>query len=158
MTSPSCCPLPAIPPRANPLSSPPLAAGHLHAPQDINKDTTWFGSGHQVILGILPALVDVFGDAAKFVRLRRNRLDVARSFAKKGGGPCTHRCIYCLCPLDPVVRCPVSGDVWASLNTFQRWVKLPSCGCIRAIFPHVLFVTSNLSHLDHTLPAVAYPG
>eukprot|EP00051_Salpingoeca_urceolata_P032807 m.17519 g.17519 ORF g.17519 m.17519 type:complete len:398 (-) comp5479_c0_seq1:54-1247(-) len=82
----------------------------------------WFGSGHQIILGLLPALADVFGDRARFIRLRRNRLDTAWSFAQKRGGPCTHRCVYCLCPLDPATRCPVRGEAWNSLSVYQKYL------------------------------------
>jgi hypothetical protein len=83
---------------------------------------TFFGSGHQVGLGMVPALIDVLGDRAKFVRLRRNKLDVAYSYAQKDGGPCTHRCIFCLCPLDAAARMPIPGEVWEQLSVFQQYL------------------------------------
>lgn len=46
-----------------------------------------FAAGHQIVLGIVPALADLLGPSGKFVRLRRNRLDVAYSFAQKKEGP-----------------------------------------------------------------------
>lgn len=84
---------------------------------------TFFASGHQVILGLIPALADILGDRARFLRLRRNRFDTAYSFYKsKNGdsGPCSGRCIFCLCPLDPLARCPVDAQVWEDLNPYQR--------------------------------------
>jgi hypothetical protein len=83
---------------------------------------TWFGSGHQITLGLIPALIDVLGDRAKFIRLRRNKLDIAYSYAQKNGGPCTSRCIFCLCPLDAAARMPVEGSTWGKLSIFQQYL------------------------------------
>ena len=82
----------------------------------------WFGSGHQIILGLLPALVDVLGSHAKFIRLRRNRFDTAYSFTQNHGDPCTDECKFCLCPLDSATRCPPHGHVWHKLNSFERYL------------------------------------
>ncbi|EGD77298.1 hypothetical protein PTSG_08392 [Salpingoeca rosetta] len=84
---------------------------------------TYFAAGHQIILGMLPALADILGDRVRFVRLRRNRFDTAYSYMPKRGGPCQQQCHYCLCPLDRAARCPApSGDVWNSLNSFQQYL------------------------------------
>eukprot|EP01147_Barroeca_monosierra_P002813 gene2813-5656_t len=84
---------------------------------------TYFAAGHQIILGILPALADILGHRAKFVRLRRSRLDTAYSFFQKRVGPCHKLCIYCICPLDPIARCPITSSVlWNQLNTFQQYL------------------------------------
>ena len=56
---------------------------------------TYFSSGHQIILGLLPALVKVLGNNAKFIRLRRNRLNTAYSYAtEKQTDPCHVRCSF----------------------------------------------------------------
>lgn len=88
----------------------------------MHRKHTWFASGYQVGLGTLPALADYFGASARFVRLRRNRIDLALSFSKKGRGPCSDRCLKCLCPLDTHVRCLVPGEIWGQLNVFQRYL------------------------------------
>lgn len=95
---------------------------HMLSKLEATRSDHFLGSGHQIILGVLPALVDTFRYSAKFVRLRRSRLDVAYSYYKKGSGPCAHRCILCLCPLDPATRCPVSSAVWGTLSVFQRYL------------------------------------
>ena len=85
----------------------------------------WFETGHQVSLGILPALRRAAGGRAKFVRLRRARLGVAYSFAHTAkDGPCGKGCVYCLCPTDAAARCPVPGRVWAALSVFQQFLWL----------------------------------
>lgn len=102
---------------------------------------TWLGAGHQIILGMVPALVRVLGvgrqsalpievqqvtrcfqDKAKFIRLRRNKKDVAYSYYQKGGDPCTGKCIYCICPLDAAARIPVRGEIWEKLSVYQRYL------------------------------------
>ena len=84
---------------------------------------TYFAAGHQIILGLVPALADILGDRAKFVRLRRSRLDTAYSFTPKSAGPCQVQCKYCPCPLDAYSRCPVPmGREWNMLNTFQQYL------------------------------------
>lgn len=89
---------------------------------EFNRQHTWFSSGHQVVLGLLPALIDVLGDRARFVRLRRDQVDVAYSYSRKGQGPCFNRCIFCICPLDAVARCPMEGGLYAQLSVFQRYL------------------------------------
>ena len=85
------------------------------APPETNH--TWFGSGHQIILGgLFPALAAVLGDSAGFVRMRRNRLDVAYSFDRKEGGPCTSSCVYCLCPFDASTLLVVPGGLWDTFS------------------------------------------
>eukprot|EP00043_Microstomoeca_roanoka_P013926 m.137022 g.137022 ORF g.137022 m.137022 type:complete len:396 (-) comp15883_c3_seq1:169-1356(-) len=96
-----------------PIMERALATRHAH---------TYFATGHQIILGLLPALVDVLGNHVKFVRLRRDRMDTAFSFAQRGGGPCSRTCRYCLCPLDDLTRCPVSAKQWNQLNEFQQYL------------------------------------
>jgi hypothetical protein len=86
------------------------------------KQHTWIEAGHQTLLGIIPALSQVLGKRARFVRMRRNRIDVAYSFAQKGQGPCSPTCKFCLCPLDPLVRCPVDGLIWRSMSVFQQFL------------------------------------
>ena len=61
-------------------------------------------------------------DKAKFVRLRRNKKDVAYSYYTKGGGPCTRRCIFCICPLDSAARLPMTGGLWESLSVYQKYL------------------------------------
>lgn len=82
----------------------------------------YFASGHQTLLGILPALVDRLKGRIRFIRLRRNRFDVAYSFHTKADGPCMHHCVYCPCPLDAATRCPVPGHLWGSLNAYQQYL------------------------------------
>lgn len=86
------------------------------------KSKIHFAAGHQIILGLVPALIQVLGDRAKFIRLRRNKLDVAYSYAQKAGGPCTARCIFCLCPLDAVARLAMTGNLWESLSVYQKYL------------------------------------
>jgi hypothetical protein len=86
------------------------------------KQHTWIEAGHQTLLGVIPALSQVLGKRARFVRVRRNRIDVAYSYAQKGQGPCSPTCKFCLCPLDPLARCPVDGLIWRSLSVFQQYL------------------------------------
>lgn len=87
------------------------------------RKTIFFDSGHQIILGLVPALIQVLGDKVKFVRLRRNKFDVAHSFwAEKGYGPCSSRCLFCSCPLDPMTRLKVPGSIWSSMSSFQKYL------------------------------------
>ena len=86
------------------------------------KQHTWIESGHQNMLGELPGLAQMLGKQVRFVRMRRNRLDVAYSYAQKGEGPCSPACIYCLCPLDAIARCPVDGQTWGMLTLFQQYL------------------------------------
>ena len=83
-----------------------------------------FMSGHQVILGMVPALIEVLGDRASFVRLRRNKFDTAYSYVQKNGGPCTHRCHYCLCPMDAAARMPPvdGGRLWDRMSVYQQYL------------------------------------
>lgn len=85
---------------------------------------SWFGSGHQVTLGLLPSLAWLLGPRARFVRLRRDRLDTAYSFSSAKAGPCSVRCKHCLCPLDNATMLPVSGKVWQTLSNFQQYLWL----------------------------------
>lgn len=89
---------------------------------DATKKNIYFQSGHQVILGLVPALIQILGDSAKFIRLRRNKLDVAYSYAQKAGGPCTARCIFCLCPLDSATKLAVTGDIWEQFSVYQKYL------------------------------------
>ena len=86
------------------------------------KQHTYIASGHQIVLGIIPALADVLGARGRFVRMRRNRLDVAYSYAQKLDGPCALGCKYCICPMDPLARCPVSAAVWEQLSVYQQFL------------------------------------
>ena len=86
------------------------------------KQHTYVASGHQIVLGIIPALADVLGKQARFVRMRRNRLDVAYSYAQKLDGPCAIGCKYCICPMDPLARCPVSAAIWERLSVYQQFL------------------------------------
>lgn len=86
------------------------------------KQHTWIESGHQNMLGELSGLAQMLGKQVRFVRMRRNRLDVAYSYSQKGEGPCSPACIYCLCPLDPIARCPVDGETWGMLTLFQQYL------------------------------------
>jgi hypothetical protein len=86
------------------------------------RQHTYVGTGHQVILGILPALADTLQSNAKFVRLRRSRLDTAYSYALKGAGPCHLRCKLCICNSALLARCPVAADFWEKLTVFQQYL------------------------------------
>lgn len=89
---------------------------------DSTGTRTWFGAGHQIITGMVPALVKALGDNGRFIRLRRNKKDVAFSYSQKRGGPCTAQCIYCICPLDASARIPVRGEVWEKMSKYQRYL------------------------------------
>ena len=94
----------------------------VRSTRHIDSPAVWFGSGHQIILGLIIPLINLLGSSARFIRLRRNRLDVAYSYFQKNGGPCTHRCIFCICPLDAVARLPVPGALWERLSIYQRYL------------------------------------
>lgn len=88
------------------------------------EGSTWFGAGHQIVLGMIPALIEVLGDRARFIRVRRNMQDTAYSYAAKRGGPCTSRCKYCLCPLDEASRLPPAEGrkAWEQLSIYQQYL------------------------------------
>jgi len=99
----------------------------------------WFDSGHQASLFMF-ALADLLGARrVRFLRVRRNRLDLAYSkwvSVTNGGtkspefseeddvslGPCAADCAWCFCPIDAASVCVPLGSVWARLNPFQKFL------------------------------------
>ena len=88
----------------------------------MTKQTTVFQAGHQVIMGLLPALLHYLGPAVQLVRLRRNRVDTAYSFDHKNVGPCDGHCVFCPCPLDFNTRCPIDGEHWGQLSVHEQYL------------------------------------
>eukprot|EP00041_Stephanoeca_diplocostata_P030419 m.919899 g.919899 ORF g.919899 m.919899 type:complete len:439 (+) comp23754_c0_seq19:102-1418(+) len=97
--------------------------------------STWFDTGHLASM-VAGTLASVFGpDRVSFLRVRRNRLDLAYSkyvsVSHRGLtdqeddytlGPCSTACEWCLCPLDAATVCLPPGDVWAELTPFQKFL------------------------------------
>jgi hypothetical protein len=98
--------------------------------------TVGIQTGHETFLAMIPALILLLGDRAKFVRLRRNRLstayslsasDAMASFARNDqarvkawkSGPCTDR-LWGLCPFDYSARLIPPGDAWLEFSKYQR--------------------------------------
>eukprot|EP00730_Choanoeca_flexa_P004632 TRINITY_DN11754_c0_g2_i1.p2 TRINITY_DN11754_c0_g2~~TRINITY_DN11754_c0_g2_i1.p2 ORF type:complete len:394 (+),score=55.24 TRINITY_DN11754_c0_g2_i1:2244-3425(+) len=103
-----------------------------------------YQAGHQVLQGILPALLAYLGPAASLVRLRRNRLETAFSFSQKAIGPCGLKCKWCPCPMDLMTRCPIDGEHYRQLTTFEKYLwAVDEMECtwqsIRKQFPEVPF-------------------
>lgn len=96
---------------------------------------TWFDSGHLASF-LLGQLVDVLGPhRLGFVRLRRNRIDLAYSKMVSvraeglqeieddfGFGPCAQSCVWCFCPLDAATVCLPPGSVWSKMTPFMRFL------------------------------------
>eukprot|EP00039_Didymoeca_costata_P005760 m.84360 g.84360 ORF g.84360 m.84360 type:complete len:410 (-) comp12962_c0_seq2:829-2058(-) len=109
---------------------------------NMSSKSTFFDSGHLVSLSLFPAFHSYFGSRrqVKFVRLRRNRIDLAWSKAvsstsktsnqklgasrafRTAGGPCSEKCTWCLCPLDAATMCLPPGKLWSQLTFFQQFL------------------------------------
>lgn len=85
-------------------------------------------TGHQVVLGMLDTLLDELGDSLRIIRLRRDRLSTAASFAgdptKKD--PCRYTfkedyLHYCPFHKAALVQ-PVSPAHWDKMNLFQKYL------------------------------------
>jgi hypothetical protein len=95
----------------------------------------YFATGHQIIFGIVPALLEQLEGRIKFVRLRRDRLQTALSFvtAPEYNDPWMphwegrqtigqEHPRWALCPADKVVHLDPSSEAWKRLNRFQRYL------------------------------------
>lgn len=98
--------------------------------------TTWIDLGHYHNRGfVLECLAEILGTRVAFVRIRRNRHDIARSFVlgskmkspcipkfwdrrrRKRGGPWVS-----YCSMDGPVALPVANGTWFQLDEFQKFL------------------------------------
>jgi len=98
-----------------------------------NRNTTYIDMGHfHNRLGTIECLADYFREDAAFVRIRRNRYDIARSFSHDFQTPCTKKKkglkhpALAICPRSNEnagsVNLPVSDKIWDALTPFQRFL------------------------------------
>lgn len=102
-----------------------------------DQDQTFVDLGHIHNRGrVLECLADLLQDDVAFIKIRRNRHDIANSFAHKFQSPCMadaqkpHRPRVALCPRSTEVasgagpvNLPVANDaVWDTMTPFQRFL------------------------------------
>ncbi|EDQ86092.1 uncharacterized protein MONBRDRAFT_11210 [Monosiga brevicollis MX1] len=125
----------------------------------------FFSSGHDMTVGLLPALVSYLGPAVSLVRVRRDRVRVAKSFTISVPlGPEAQRCFFCINPDSLLNRCPWRDrQAFAQLSSFQRFLHASDeMECqwqsLRHSFPHqrtfVLNWTTSIS--EEEMQALAY--
>ena len=97
---------------------------------ELNKigASVYVDTGHQVVLGMLEPLIQELGDSVRVIRLRRDRLATAASFAgdptKKDPCRYTFKEDYLhYCPFNKVsLLQPVTPAHWDKMNLFQKYL------------------------------------
>jgi hypothetical protein len=128
----------------------------------------WLDAGHQIIFGIVPALMAQLDKQIGLVRLRRDRTETALSFltAPEFNDPWMphwedtetlgqEHPRWALRPSDRIARMPLSAAVWRQLNRFQRYLwyvdeverQWQDLVC-RYSFPHVEVSLDELNDID----------
>lgn len=112
---------------------------------------TYVDLGHHIVMGILGVVPAVFGDEAFFVRLKRDRLHVAYSFAEERTVEDFCQFKFRICPLkDEVILQPSRGNwtaaLWNSLSLEQQafWY----IDEIEAVWQRMLVTYPDTSFLD----------
>jgi len=118
------------------------------------RNTTYIDMGHFHNRGhTIECLADYFREDAAFVRIRRNRYDIAHSFSKNYQTPCMvhttgleRHPVLSVCPRSNEnagsVNLPVSDKIWDALTPFQRF----------------LWYADEMEHRWHTLKAMYQDG
>jgi hypothetical protein len=101
---------------------------------EMRGNKTWIDMGHYHNRGpILECFASLLGSSAAFVRIRRNRYDIAISHVRQykehwniSEAPCKAEGIVVYCPSDQVgpVALPVQIGIWNQLTDFQKFLWL----------------------------------